>query len=209
MTSEVTDNTMIKLKYPNSSSNNSTNSTNSTTSTTKIIVRNPYQYLFITDKGNHCIRRVDVLTAEVTTYAGICTHAGFKDGPTGTNRFNSPDGLGIDDDGNLYVYDSGNRYIRLITTDGYVTTLINGACFGYNLMDSSPNSFSVNNQYILCLKNWVKTSGLPSGHILAKTQTVTCNKLSVECTNIYNSTLVLNRTDSLYGIDTETNNTSN
>ena len=110
------------------------------------------QFLFITDKNNHCIRKVDLGKAEVSTFAGICTSPGFKDGPTGTNLFSSPDGLGIDDVGNLYVYDSGNKYMRYITTDGFVNTLINGACFEYLMNKIVENVYGVGSQYLLCLK---------------------------------------------------------
>jgi len=59
-----------------------------------------------------------LLTAYITTYAGLCGEKGFKDGPLGHNRLSYPDNMGIDLDGNIYVYDSGNLYIRLIDTEG-------------------------------------------------------------------------------------------
>ncbi len=77
---------------------------------------------------------------------------GFKDGPLGINRFNQPDGLGIDQDGNLFVNDSGNKYMRMITPEGYVHTLINGACFEYKMIMVPKNKFNINSSYLLCLK---------------------------------------------------------
>ena len=106
----------------------------------------------MTDKGNHCIRHINLITAEVSTYAGICGTSGFKDGPYGINLFNNPDGIGIDEDGVLYVYDSGNRYMRIIYADGSVKTLINGACFDYKMEPSIPNVFKFKREYLLCLK---------------------------------------------------------
>lgn len=109
-----------------------------------------YQYLFITDKLNNCIRKIDLIIGEVTTYAGTCNPTGgFKDGPPGTSLFNNPEGLGIDDDGILFVYDLGNKYIRMISTDGYVSTLINGACFEYQMLPKLENKFL---RYLLCFK---------------------------------------------------------
>lgn len=58
----------------------------------------------------------------VSTLAGWRT-AGFQDG-TGTGaRFNTPRGVGVDDDGNVYVADYGNRRIRLVRPGGQVTTI--------------------------------------------------------------------------------------
>ena len=85
--------------------------------------------------------------AQVSTYAGVCTHKGFKDGPLGINRFNEPDGIGVDEDGNLIVFDSKNNYLRLIDTNGFVSTLINGACYEYD-----ENKLVFNNKHLICFK---------------------------------------------------------
>lgn len=44
----------------------------------------------------------------------------------GAPRFNLPDGLGVDGNGNLYVADTGNHTIRKVTADGIVTTIAGG-----------------------------------------------------------------------------------
>jgi hypothetical protein len=108
--------------------------------------------LFITDQDNNCIRVVNLKRAEVSTYAGICGKSGFKDGPIGTNLFNKPTQLGVDDDGYLYVYDSGNRYVRVIKPNQEVYTLINGACFEYTMLPSHINAYEYKNKYLLCLR---------------------------------------------------------
>lgn len=46
----------------------------------------------------------------------------------GVNLFNSPAEMGIDLLGNIFVYDEGNKYIRMIDPNGTVITLLNGAC---------------------------------------------------------------------------------
>ncbi len=96
-----------------------------------------------------------MITAEVSTYAGDCkpqVFPGLNDGPLGINRFNSPDGIGIDEDGNLFVFDSGNNKIRMIEQDGYVRTLIGGACFEYLMNPQVDNDYRIKNEYLLCFK---------------------------------------------------------
>ena len=122
-------------------------------------------FLFVADSKNHCIRKINLINSEVTTFAGKCTEKGFKDGPLGANRLNEPQGIGIDSYGNIYVYDTGNNYMRYISPDGYVQTLIQGACFEYKFGINIENEYNYHTQYLICFKKWIKTSGEPSEHI--------------------------------------------
>ncbi|WP_188567744.1 NHL domain-containing protein [Undibacterium terreum] len=49
---------------------------------------------------------------------------GFADGSGALARFNSPSGIAVDANGNLYVADTGNNAIRKITPTGIVSTMI-------------------------------------------------------------------------------------
>ena len=140
-------------------------------------------FLFVADSKNHCIRKIDLVNIEVTTFAGECTQKGFKDGPLGVNRFNEPKGIGIDSYGNIYVYDSGNRYIRLISPDGYVHTLIHGACFDYKYGIYIENNYKYKNEYLLCFRNWIKNSGEPKDHIYYSSNEEYCYDNIVNCKN--------------------------
>ena len=140
-------------------------------------------FLFLTDSKNHCIRKIDLLNSEVTTFAGVCTEKGFKDGPLGVNRFNEPQGIGIDSYGNIYVYDSGNRYMRYISPNGYVYTLIQGACFQYNLGIDIENIYNYKTQYLLCFRKWIKIYGEPSEHIYYSNDEQYCYDNIVNCPN--------------------------
>ncbi|CAD8151053.1 unnamed protein product [Paramecium pentaurelia] len=86
------------------------------------------EFLYIVDSGNHCIRQIDLQRKITKTIAGICGQSGFKDGLLGMNLFNTPDQMGIDVLGNIFVNDFNNHFIRMITLDGYVNTLISGSC---------------------------------------------------------------------------------
>lgn len=87
--------------------------------------------IFIADKHNHCIRKI-TSDGMVTTFAGMPTHTGYRDGEAGQAMFNQPCNIQIDKLGNLYVNDLWNHCIRLVYPDGYVTTLAGkGGTEGY------------------------------------------------------------------------------
>lgn len=87
--------------------------------------------VFIADKHNHCIRKITP-DGMVTTFAGMPTHTGYRDGEAGQAMFNQPCNIQIDKLGNLYVNDLWNHCIRLVYPDGYVTTLAGkGGTEGY------------------------------------------------------------------------------
>jgi sugar lactone lactonase YvrE len=64
---------------------------------------------------------VSTLAGTESTSTG--TVHGYVDGPGAEARFRYPDGLTIDDEGNLFVGDRGNQAIRRITPDGIVSTV--------------------------------------------------------------------------------------
>ncbi len=86
------------------------------------------EFLFVADTGNHCIKRIDITAKQVSVVAGNCGTSGFLDGPLGYNLLNAPRNLGISRNGTLYFFDSGNEYMRILTPDGSVSTLLLGAC---------------------------------------------------------------------------------
>ena len=78
--------------------------------------------LFVTDSGNHTIRKI-TLAGLVTTFAGTAGAAGSTDGSGSAATFNNPTGIAIDISGNLIVADSGNHTLRKITAAAVVSTL--------------------------------------------------------------------------------------
>jgi sugar lactone lactonase YvrE len=77
--------------------------------------------VYVADTGNHAIRKVSP-TGVVTTLAGLSGVSGSVDGTGGAARFNQPGGVAVDTAGNVYVADTGNHTIRLITPAGVVST---------------------------------------------------------------------------------------
>ena len=80
--------------------------------------------LYVSDQGNHTIRKVVVPTGAVTTLAGAAGQPGNTDGPGTAARFKGPTGLALDGSGNLFVADWGNHTIRkVIVATGAVSAL--------------------------------------------------------------------------------------
>lgn len=77
--------------------------------------------IFVTDYGNHKIRKISP-TGVVTTFAGSGTQ-GNLDGSGTSAQFHLPAGICVDHLGNIYVADAGNNRIRKINPSGVVTTL--------------------------------------------------------------------------------------
>lgn len=72
-----------------------------------------YRNIYVADKNNHSIRRISP-GGKVTTLAGVGL-SGSSNGPGAQASFNNPHSVLLNKDGNLYVIDSGNNSIRLIT----------------------------------------------------------------------------------------------
>jgi sugar lactone lactonase YvrE len=76
--------------------------------------------VYVADTGNHRIRKITP-AGLVTTLAG--STSGSIDGTGTAAKFNSPNGLAVDSNGNVYVADTNNSRIRKITPAGVVSIL--------------------------------------------------------------------------------------
>src|SRR5215208_6168119 len=95
--------------------------------------------LFVADTGNNRIRKITP-EGQVSTVAGDGT-AGYSDGPAAQARFNAPIGVAVDASGKIYVADSYNDRIRLITPEGQVSTVAGQGTPGYADGDRSSALF--------------------------------------------------------------------
>lgn len=75
-----------------------------------------YGNLYIADKNNHCVRKIDQ-DGLVTTYAGVEKSAGYKDGEPLSAQFTEPESVTRAPDGGLYVTDRGNHVLRKIMVE--------------------------------------------------------------------------------------------
>lgn len=87
--------------------------------------------IFVSDKKNHVIRKIDVNSGTVSTAAGSGI-PGWIDGNSVIKTcFNYPSGIVFDKDDNLIIADTDNNKIRRLTNDGLVFTVAGSAVAGY------------------------------------------------------------------------------
>lgn len=79
--------------------------------------------LFIADTANNRVRKVDT-HGIITTVAGNASYGYSGDGGVATNAsLFSPMGVAVDVFGNLLISDNGNNRIRVVDTNGIITTV--------------------------------------------------------------------------------------
>ncbi len=80
-------------------------------------------HLFISDSGNNRVR--EVTNGNMATVAGDGVAGAAGDGgPATSAELNDPFGVGVDAAGNLYIADTLNNRIRLVSGSGHISTII-------------------------------------------------------------------------------------
>ncbi len=77
--------------------------------------------LIVADTGSHTIKRIDE-AGNISIVAGTDGQSGDVDGPAVSAKFNAPVGIAVRDDGSIFVADTYNDKIKVIS-NGVVTTL--------------------------------------------------------------------------------------
>ncbi|HXA66738.1 MAG TPA: SBBP repeat-containing protein [Bryobacteraceae bacterium] len=87
--------------------------------------------IYIADGLNNRVRKVS--GGVITTVAGNGTagYTGDK-GQAASAELNNPIGLALDSSGNLYIADSANNVIRMVTSSGIITTFAGNNTAGYS-----------------------------------------------------------------------------
>ncbi|HEY4416495.1 MAG TPA: immunoglobulin domain-containing protein [Verrucomicrobiae bacterium] len=84
--------------------------------------------LYVTDQNNQSIRAITLSSGAVVTFAGASGVSGSTDDPANAlnARFNTPKGIAVDGNGNIYVADTGNFTVRKVAAGGGATTTLAG-----------------------------------------------------------------------------------
>lgn len=101
------------------------------------------RYLMISEQQGGRIRRVDLQTGIITTYAGggSATGPGFGDGATATSATLSlPEAIAFDPSGNLYIADTNHSRVRMVTPGGTIVAAVSpGDCTSDIALSSCPS----------------------------------------------------------------------
>lgn len=117
------------------------NSANTTLNSPEGITVDAAGNLFIADTGNNVIREVNASTGIITTIAGggatpdTCTGStdSIGDGCTATSAtLSAPYGVAFDPSGNMYIPDSGNNRVRVVSASHIITTFAGTGAAGYS-----------------------------------------------------------------------------
>ncbi|HEV3511650.1 MAG TPA: hypothetical protein VGS05_08080 [Candidatus Sulfotelmatobacter sp.] len=101
--------------------------------------------LYISDRGNEVIRKVDT-TGTITTFAGNGTAAFCGDGGPATSAcLNAPRGLATDGSGNLYIADGLNRRVRKVNSGGIISTVAGNGQGGFSGDGGQATSAAIGN----------------------------------------------------------------
>jgi sugar lactone lactonase YvrE len=100
--------------------------------------------IYFTDSWNNRVRRIGT-DRMVTTLAGT-GEAGFSgdNGSALDAKLNCPHGIAVDDQGNVYVSDSGNARVRKITPSGIISTIAGTGQVGFSGDDGPAASAQFN-----------------------------------------------------------------
>jgi uncharacterized repeat protein (TIGR03803 family) len=96
--------------------------------------------LCLADTNNSTVRRIDLSSGAVTTLAGMAGINGSVDAPGSMARFYYPSAVAADGSGNLFVTDTDNNTLRMISASGLVSTVAGKAAYHGNAPDDPGGS---------------------------------------------------------------------
>lgn len=101
--------------------------------------------IYIADTLNHRIRYIEARTGRIYTVAGTGKGGFFNDGGNADMAgLRGPTGLALDQHGNLYIADTGNHRIRMLTPKGYLHTIAGNGSKGYEGEGARAKSTALN-----------------------------------------------------------------
>ncbi len=83
----------------------------------------PQGDVFVADRSAYRVRRIS-RDGTISTYAGTGSYGYDGDGgPAIDAKMRAPDGIAVDQEGNVYIADSGSHVIRKVDTTGIISTI--------------------------------------------------------------------------------------
>lgn len=107
--------------------------------------------VYIADGENNRVRKIDVNTGIITTFAGDGS-AGFSgdNGPATAATFNGVEDICFDMNGNLFIADYANNRIRKVNNSGIVTTVAGNGINGFTADGVAATSAAINSVWGVC-----------------------------------------------------------
>lgn len=110
--------------------------------------------VYIADSGNNRIRKV-APGGIIMTFAGDSGKGFFGDGNSATNaELNNPLGVAVDNTGDLIIADSGNNRVRMVGTNGKITTIAGNGTAAYSGDGGAATNASLSNPCGVAADGW-------------------------------------------------------
>jgi len=102
--------------------------------------------LYVADFNNNCIRKINLNTGIITTFAGTSIQGFSGDGKLAIHaEMNRPIDVKADTSGNIYIADSRNNRIRMVNAStGIITTIAGNGTPGYTGDGGTPANATLN-----------------------------------------------------------------
>ncbi len=101
--------------------------------------------LYVSDTNNSTIRKISLPAGTVSAFAGATNIPGTDDGKGSVAHFNEPTEIAVDPNGSrLFVADSGNNTIRMITVPDAIVKTVAGQAGATGKVDGPPSASSFN-----------------------------------------------------------------
>jgi sugar lactone lactonase YvrE len=96
------------------------------------VAADAYGDIFVADTDNNCIREVNA-GGMMSTFAGTCAQPGYAGdgGPASLAKLNSPYAVAVDSSGDVWIADSANSRIRMVSPAGIISTVAGNGVSGY------------------------------------------------------------------------------
>jgi sugar lactone lactonase YvrE len=107
--------------------------------------------IYIADKGNEKVRKISA-AGLISTLAGNGM-AGYSGdgGSAAAAELNNPNGVAVDNAGNVYIADQGNSRIRKVTPAGIISTIAGTGANGYNGDNMAATAAQLYNPYAVAV----------------------------------------------------------